>query len=103
MDATVWLEKTQRVGQSPSLVKARTRDVSNRGIFVWAPHVFQLGEHLQLEMNVAPNPEQRLQLNIKGTAQVVRLEGGHSQNDRPGLALQILEFQAVTPLPSFDA
>ena len=103
MDAAVWLEKTPRFGQSPSLVRARTRDVSNRGLFVWSPLVFQLGEQLQLEMNVTPNPNQHLDLNIKGTAEVVRLEGRESPNGRPGVALKILEFKPVIPLPSYDA
>jgi Tfp pilus assembly protein PilZ len=98
IDVPVWLERQPGRRQAPSLIKAQTRDVSHKGLFVWAPPVFKVGEHLRLEMNVAPDPNRNLELHLQGEAEVVRIEPPQAPGGRSGFGLRILSFQPATPL-----
>ena len=100
MDIPVLLERQGRNRGAPSLVKARTRDISHKGVFVWAPLIYQVGERLRLEMTVSPDLNRNLALNIKCEAEVIRVEQPAAPDGRSGIALRILEFQPATPVLS---
>ena len=99
MEMPVWVEKQPRNPGHPSLVRARTRDVSHKGAFLWAPPVLCAGQRLRLEMDVGPELGQNLGLNIRCEAQVVRVEPANPPERQAGMAVRILSFSTPRPVP----
>jgi PilZ domain len=99
MDIPVWVEKLPSQLGQPSLVSARTRDVSYRGAFLWAPAIFDVGQRLRLEMVVTPDGEQIHGLKICCDAEVVRLQPAKPPERSSGMGVRILSFD--TPKPVF--
>lgn len=93
----VWVEKLPRVSGTPSLVKAQTRDISNRGVYIWIPPLYRLGQRLGLEMDVPPGSFQELGLHLRCTAEVVRVEAPKPPENKSGMGLRILSFETPRP------
>jgi PilZ domain len=103
LETPVWLEALPRQPDCPSLVRATTRDISNRGAFIWVPPVFSLGQQLRMEMEVAPGPGHSVELKIDCDAEVVRVEPSVAPGNRSGIAVRILRFDAPVPISTFPA
>ncbi len=99
MEIPVWVEALPRRQNPPALIRALTRDVSNRGAFLWMPPLFAVGQQLHLEMDVPPQSGQTLELRIECDAEVVRVQPPGPENSKAGMAVRIVRFS--TPRPTY--
>jgi hypothetical protein len=98
MEIPVWVEALPRRAGHPTLVRALTRDISHKGAFIWVAPVFALGQKLHLEMDVAPDPLESLELKLDCSAEVVRLEPPSQHGGKSGIGVRILRFDAPVPV-----
>ncbi len=97
IEIPVWVEALPRQPGHPALVRALTRDVSHKGAFLWMPPVFPVGQKLRLEMEVAPQPGQALELKIDCSAEVVRVQPATENGGKSGIAVRIVRFSVPVP------
>ena len=95
----VWVERLPQLAGQPSLIKSQTRDISNRGAFLWAPPVFQVGQHVRLEMEIEPEFGQNVGLKIRCAAEIFRVEPANPPAAPSGMAVRILGFDIPQPTP----
>ena len=94
------LSVTVRVGKGdnrearPITVVGRTRDVSTRGVYLWAPDDFRVGEVLRLQIDVPLEPAGNTGLHVCCTAEILRIDPGNLVQGRAGvgLAVRVLQF-----------
>ena len=76
-------------GQPTLQVKGWTRDLSNLGVFFWAPGAFETGQKLRLILEVGTDSVYNCCLEIRWDGEVIRVEPGVREF---GVAVRILQF-----------
>ena len=76
-------------GQPTLQVKGWTRDLSNTGVFFWAPGGFETGQKLRLILEVGTDSVYDCCLEIRWDGEVIRVEPGVREL---GVAARILQF-----------
>lgn len=100
MEIPVWVEALPRRPGHPSLIRALTRDISNKGAFLWTAPVFSVGQKLRIEMDVTPDPQAAMELKLDCSAEVVRVQSSPPGGGKAGIGVRILEFN--TPVPVYN-
>lgn len=98
IDVVVLIQKEVRSPGPPSLVWAQMLDISHQGAFILAPPIFRVGDRLHLEMDTAPELGQTLGLNIRCETEIVRVEPPSPPENRLGIGVRILSFDAPRPI-----
>jgi hypothetical protein len=70
----VRIEMMSSGGRSPTAIEGLTRDVSCKGAYFWGRAVFEVGQRLRLAWSIPPELNRQLGLEIRCTAEVVRLD-----------------------------
>jgi hypothetical protein len=76
-----------------SLVMGCTRDVSNRGAYLWSPVPFASGESVELKLEVPPDQGRNWTMEIRCQAEVTRVEPSPHGGRHQGVAVRILSFE----------
>lgn len=84
----------------PPAVNGRTRDISNRGAYVWSRKRFEAGQPLHLALEVPPDQGWNWAFEILCEAEVVRVETGNQRLKETGLAVRFLRFQIPKVSPA---
>ena len=94
LSVTVRLGKGDERDARPVTVVGRTRDVSNKGVYLWARDEFRVGEILRLQIDVPLEPAGNTGLQVCCTAEILRIDRGNLAQGSAGvgLAVRVLQF-----------
>jgi hypothetical protein len=99
LSVPVLIEHVGRRPGPPFLVRGRLRDISNKGVFLWAPPLFRTGQELRIDLEIpsAAGPSQGLKIGFH--AHVVRTEPGEPGTTDSGIAARILRSDTPRIVP----
>jgi hypothetical protein len=89
MSLPVAIEVLAEQDRAALQMKGWTRDVSNAGVFFWAPGAFAVGQKLRLILEVGIDSVYNCSLEIRWDGEVIRAEPGVRES---GVAVRILQF-----------
>lgn len=96
----VMVERGSRQAELVSPIAALTRDVSNRGAYLWAQGAFQIGQLLLLSLEVPSVRGRNYTLKVQWEAEVIRVDARRPTERATGVAVRVLRFEKPTVTPT---